>query len=173
MDASRRIPGHKVPVAAANLPTPSCRSSSKRYVANLEAKLALTERQMGAWELFAECLRANRDRMQAFDDRTEQPFGPLEDRLAALDAMQRAATELFAVLDTLQQQTATQLLPLCCLPRARKQLADATSADDHEFGSIAELIEELERNAAYYSGGPDRDAGDLLWRAAKALTQRC
>jgi len=52
------------------------------------------------------------------DDATDQPFGTLEDRLDARDAMQQAASGLFAVLDTAQQQTAMQLLPLCCLPNA-------------------------------------------------------
>jgi hypothetical protein len=94
------------------------RPRADQYTAGLEAKLAVNASQMAAWELFAASLGANRRRMQALDDATDQPFGTLEDRLDARDAMQQAASGLFAVLDTAQQQTAMQLLPLCCLPNA-------------------------------------------------------
>jgi hypothetical protein len=35
---------------------------------------------------------------------------------------------------------------------------------------MSKLIDELKRNAAYYSAGADREAGDLLARAAEALS---
>ena len=35
---------------------------------------------------------------------------------------------------------------------------------------VASLVDELKRNAAYYSAGADRDAGELLARAAEALS---
>jgi hypothetical protein len=84
-------------------------------VRHLQAKLVISDGQMVQWELFVDSLRANRRRMQD-DDTTDRPFGPLEDRVAARDAMRQAATQLFTVLDTAQQRTAMQLLPLCCVP---------------------------------------------------------
>ena len=35
---------------------------------------------------------------------------------------------------------------------------------------LSSLVNELKRNAAYYSAGADRDAGELLARAAEALS---
>jgi hypothetical protein len=35
---------------------------------------------------------------------------------------------------------------------------------------VSSLVDELKRNAAYYSAGADRDAGELLARAAEALS---
>jgi hypothetical protein len=71
---------------------------------------------MHAWTPFAEALSANGRRLDA--GTTEEPFGRLEDRLAALDGMRQSAKQLFSVLAPSQQRTATKLLPLCCLPSA-------------------------------------------------------
>jgi hypothetical protein len=35
---------------------------------------------------------------------------------------------------------------------------------------MSKLVDELKRNAAYYSAGADREAGELLARAAEALS---
>jgi hypothetical protein len=145
------------------------RARSERYIADLQAKLAITERQMDAWKLFAGSLRANQRRMQAFEGDTEQPFGALQDRLSALDTMRQAAAELFAILDSAQHRAASRLLPLCCLPAA--SLGAAVNGPRPNAASMSDFIAELKRNAAYYSAGPDREAGDLLWRAARALEQ--
>jgi hypothetical protein len=125
---------------------------------------------MGEWKQFAASLRANRRRMQAFEE-VEQPFGTLEDRLVARDTMQQAATDLFAVLDMVQQRIAARLLPLCCLPQVACLEANKSHRAEQGAASMAGLVQELGRNARYYSAGPDRDAGDLLRRAARALAQ--
>jgi hypothetical protein len=116
MNACGRIRGHKVPMAAAKVPAPASRPSAGQYISDLQLKLAISDSQMEVWQPFVESLRANRRRMQALDNTTDQPFGCLEDRLSARDAMRRAVTKLFTALDKLQQQTAMQVLPLCCLP---------------------------------------------------------
>jgi hypothetical protein len=90
------------------------RSGAESYLATLKAKLAITEAQTEAWAAFAESLWANRRRMGTVD----QPYGILQDRLAALASMRHAAAPLFAVLDAAQQRRAKELLPLCCLPQA-------------------------------------------------------
>jgi hypothetical protein len=164
MNLRGRIPNQGLPNSG--------RPTSEPYIGDLRGKLAITDSQMVAWELFAETLRANRGRMQAFDAVTDEPFGPLEERLAARDAMQQAAAELFAVLDKVQQQTAIHVLPLCCLPYPDMSGSNKVHRRQKKAES-GELVEELKRNATYYAAGPDKDAGDLLWRAAKALAQRC
>jgi hypothetical protein len=156
-------------LSTGNVRPSSDRRNADQYIAGLEAKLAIRDSQKAAWELFAERLRANRRRLQAHDHTTDQPFGTLEDRLAARESMQRAAAHLFAALDTVQQQTAVQLLPLCCLPCAITTRAANGSRARKQEVEKAELIKELKRNAVYYSAGPDREAGALLWRAANAL----
>jgi len=93
------------------------RSKARGHVADLEARLAITGEQTEAWAAFAETLRANARRMASVDDRAQQPFGALPDRLAALRSMTGAAAQLFAVLEAPQQRMAVELLPLCCLPR--------------------------------------------------------
>jgi hypothetical protein len=169
---SGQIPDHDAPAAASHTAATSVRAGADRYVADLQSQLAISDRQMGAWKQFAESLRANRRRMQAFEDEVERPFGALEDRLVARDTMQRAATGLFAVLDMAQQRTAARLLPLCCLPHAAGLEAHKSHQADQGAASRTDLVRELKRNAAYYSAGPDRDAGDLLRRAAQALAQQ-
>lgn len=82
----------------------------------LRAKLAITDGQMEAWAAYAEALLANDRRVRSFDDGEDHPFGPLEDRLAALASMRQAAVVLFSVLDATQQRKAMHLLPICCLP---------------------------------------------------------
>ena len=165
MDLREHAPGCDVTMA----PVSSMRRDAAKHIADLQAKLAISEAQMAAWELFAESLRANRRRMQTFVEETEQPFGALEDRLAARDAMRHAAADLFAVLDRAQRQTAMRLLPLCCWPPA--SLEAVANGRAQSAVSITDLIAELKRNATYYSAGPDREAGDLLWQAASALAQ--
>ena len=91
------------------------RSGAADYVASLKAQLAITENQFRAWVEFAATLSANSRRMQRTDDE-DQPFGLIEDRLAALGSMRRAARKLFPVLRADQQCKVLQLLPLCCLP---------------------------------------------------------
>jgi hypothetical protein len=90
------------------------RSGAEKYVARLRVELAITDAQAEAWGAFAEALRENRRRMQTFDDAGDQPFGPVQDRLAALASMRRAAQDLLAVLERAQRRKAMQLLPLCC-----------------------------------------------------------
>jgi hypothetical protein len=83
----------------------------------MKIQLAITEDQLQAWVEFAATLSANGRRMHCTDDE-DQPFGPVEDRLAALGSMRRAAGELFSVLRADQQRKALLLLPLCCLPQS-------------------------------------------------------
>jgi hypothetical protein len=168
---SGQIPDHDAPAPASHTAGTAVRAGADRYVADLQAQLTISAPQMGAWKQFAASLRANRRRMQAFEDEVERPFGTLEDRLVARDTMQRAATGLFAVLDMAQQRTAARLLPLCCLPHAAGPEANKGHRAEQGAASMADLVQELERNARYYSAGPDRDAGDLLRRAARALAQ--
>jgi hypothetical protein len=112
------IPAEDVSVATFHPAALRLRCAAESYVAELKAKLSITEGQIEAWSEFAEALSANGRRMQSVDDGDrDQPFGPLQDRLAALGSMWHAAAELFAVLGTSQQLRAVQLLPLCCLPR--------------------------------------------------------
>jgi hypothetical protein len=63
--------------------------------------------------------------------------------------------------------------PPLCLPHA---VMPATNKLDPRpaqgSAATADLIRELERNAQYYSADRDREAGDLLWRAAQALAYR-
>lgn len=156
------------PGTSSSLPATAARGGAHRHVAALRTKLEIAGHQLAAWQRFADSLYANQHRMQAFDEETDPPFGSLEDRLAARDAMMRAAADLFAVLGSAQQRMAAQLLPLCCLPHApvherfkRNRIETSTTTTD--------LIRELERNADYYCAGPDREAGQLLRRAAEAL----
>jgi hypothetical protein len=71
---------------------------------------------MHAWTPLAEALSGNRRKLDAATMR--EPFGRLEERLAALDIMRQTAGELFSVLDPSQRRAAIGLLPLCCLPPA-------------------------------------------------------
>ena len=91
-------------------------SGAERYVAGLQATLAITEDKMEAWTAFAESLRSNRRRMESGECAEDLPYGALEDRLAALASMRQTAAQLYGVLDKNQQCKALQLLPLCCLP---------------------------------------------------------
>jgi hypothetical protein len=93
------------------------RSGAAGYVASLKAQLGITEDQLRAWAKFAATLSANSRRMQRTDDGAE-PFGLLQDRLAALCSMRQAAAELLRVLNPAQQRKAFQILPLCCLARS-------------------------------------------------------
>jgi hypothetical protein len=93
------------------------RSGAAGHLSSLKAQLAITEDQLRAWVEFAATLSANTRRMHRTDDE-DQPFGLVEDRLAALGSMRRAAGELFSVLRADQQHKALQLLPLCCLPHS-------------------------------------------------------
>jgi hypothetical protein len=87
------------------------------YVDGLKDALSITEPQMGAWMPFAEALLENRRRMESVEA-GEQPFGVLEDRLAALRRMRSSASNLFPLLDPVQKSLAMRCLPLCCLPSA-------------------------------------------------------
>jgi len=90
-------------------------SGADAYMAGLEANLGITENQAAVWSGFAEVLRSNRRRMQTvFAD--DHPFGVEHDRRAALEAMRRATRALFASLSASQQESARELLPLCCQP---------------------------------------------------------
>ena len=92
----------------------SRRSGSEAYVADLKSKLAITLSQSGPWSRFAEALRFNARRVNMLDK--GEPFGRLEERLAALTRMREGAAELLATLGLDQRRRAVQLLPLCCLP---------------------------------------------------------
>jgi len=118
MIAAKAIRDHKLSTTR-TLPTPRrpVRSGAAGYVASLKVQLAITDDQLRAWAEFAATLSANSRRMQRTDDE-DQPFGLVEDRLAALASMRRAAGELFRVLRADQQCKALQLLPLCCLPQS-------------------------------------------------------
>lgn len=102
-------------------------SGAERYVAGLQATLAITEDQMDVWTAVADSVWANRRRMESGECVEGVPFGALEDRLAALASMRQAAARLYITLDTDQQRKALQLLPLCCLPRAAALLVDVTA----------------------------------------------
>jgi hypothetical protein len=91
-------------------------TGAERYVADLQAKLAIGEGQMQPWAAFAGTLSANGRRMRDGDCSGDDPFGPLPDRLAALASMRQATEQLFATLTPGQQCTAARILPLCCLP---------------------------------------------------------
>jgi hypothetical protein len=43
-------------------------------------------------------------------------------------------------------------------------------SERQDRSAMSNLVNELKRNAAYYSAGADREAGDLLARAAEALS---
>jgi len=101
--------------------------SSRRggYVGQLKRELGVAAGQGKAWASFAASLGANTQRMSATADTASQAaddcdlaFGGLQDRVAALAAMQIAAADLFAVLTPAQRDRAARLLPLCCLPTA-------------------------------------------------------
>ena len=93
------------------------RSGAQRAVDGLKTQLGITARQAEAWTGFADTLWANAGRMRDMGA-ADQPFGALQDRLAALADMRRATAELFAVLSPVQRHRAQKLLPLCCLPAA-------------------------------------------------------
>jgi hypothetical protein len=93
------------------------RFSVQSHVESLRTRLSITAAQMHAWTPFAEALSANRRRLDAHAG-ADEPFGRLEDRLAALDSMRQSAEQLFSILDPSQRSRAIRLLPLCCLPPA-------------------------------------------------------
>ena len=159
----QRSPAHKLPATAAP-------AGADRHVADLQTRLGIAGHQLAAWGRFADSLYANRHRMQAFDEEADRPFGNLEDRLAARDAMMRAAADLYTVLGSTQQRIAAQLLPLCCLPHA--VMHETRRNRTETSATTTDLIRELERNADYYCAGADREAGQLLRRAAAALAHR-
>lgn len=98
------------------------RFAANRCVDGLRRELGITAAQCGAWESFADSLRANGKRMGTGLDANVQArdpidaaFGPCQERLAALSAMRIAASGLLAVLTPSQREKAEHLLPLCCL----------------------------------------------------------
>jgi hypothetical protein len=91
-------------------------SGCESYEASLRRKLSISEDQMDAWAIFAATLWANHRRLADIGTGAQEPFGALENRLAALRSMRDAAAQLFAVLGSAQKTRAMQLLPLCCLP---------------------------------------------------------
>jgi hypothetical protein len=78
-------------------------------------RLSIAPGQAQAWRAFVDALSVNKRRMRADNAGGESPFGPLAHRLDALASMQRAAQQLFAILDPTQRRVAMQVLPLCCL----------------------------------------------------------
>ena len=96
------------------------------YLDQLKRDLGIVAGQGEAWGGFAAALRANARRMSATADADlttasdvyDLAFGELQDRLAALAAMQQAAGELLATLTPVQGGRAARVLPLCCLPTA-------------------------------------------------------
>ena len=101
----------------ATLPVTQPRSGARNYLAGLKAELSIRPEQTDAWSAVAEALSANGRRMRNDSDHGGEPFGSLPGRLAALEAMRRAAERLFGVLHPAQRRVASQVLPLCCLPR--------------------------------------------------------
>ena len=87
-----------------------------RPVAGLRAELIITPDQSHAWERFAAALMSNRERIEAVMTTADEPFGSVDERLAALAQMRRSAAMLLEVLDPGQRRIAMQMLPLCCLP---------------------------------------------------------
>jgi hypothetical protein len=121
LDVVTRL-ANRAPTAPAALSGVLPQFAANCYVDGLRLELGITAAQSGAWERFADSLRANRKRMgtrQHADVGTRDPadtaFGPCQERLAALGAMRIATSQLLAVLTTSQRQKAEQLLPLCCL----------------------------------------------------------
>lgn len=104
------------------------RSGAESHLADLKVKLSITEAQMEGWAAFADALSANSRRMRSVDDDGDHPFGPLQDRLAALASMRHAAARLFTMLSAAQRCSAIQLLPLCCVPQALLGSSGRTSA---------------------------------------------
>ena len=96
---------------------PLDRRRGRNHVDHLKDLLSIAEPQMEAWMSFAETHFANRRRMES-DEGGDQPFGALEDRLAAFRSMRAAAAQLFPLLDPAQRNMAMRHLPLCCLPHA-------------------------------------------------------
>jgi hypothetical protein len=109
------IPAGDATTAA--FPVTRPRSGARSHVAGLKAKLSIGPNQMDAWSAVADALSANGRRMRSESDSSDEPFGSLPDRLAALESMRRTAERLFGVLHPAQQRVASQALPLCCLPR--------------------------------------------------------
>lgn len=117
MIAASTIPALELSTTTIPLTRRRVRSGAAGYVASLKAQLAINEDQLLGWAEFAATLSANSRRMQRTDD-DDQPFGLVEDRLAALASMRRVTGQLFPVLRADQQCKALQLLPLCCLPQS-------------------------------------------------------
>jgi hypothetical protein len=117
MIAANTIPAQELSTTRTLQPRRRARSDAAGYVATLKTKLGITKDQLEAWAKFAATLSANRRRMQPTDDENE-PFGLLQNRLAALRRMRQAAAELLLILEPAQQHKALQMLPLCCLARS-------------------------------------------------------
>jgi hypothetical protein len=83
------------------------------YLAGLKAQLDITQDQCEAWAAYVAVVLSNRQRMEdALDE--DAPFGALADRLAALVAIRRAGSRVYACLNAAQRISAGVLLPLCC-----------------------------------------------------------
>jgi hypothetical protein len=110
------------------------RVGGNSYLAGLQAALGIADVQSPAWMMFAAAVSANNRRMQDTVTAKDEPFGPLAERLAALETIRRAAIALFAILDLSQQRKATQLLPLCCLPTTGTSQDTGTPVSDPGVG---------------------------------------
>jgi hypothetical protein len=100
-------------VMARSAKRPRAGAAGEKHVAMLKAELGITQHQYEAWAAYVATVLSNRGRMEGARD---APFGSLADRLAALAAMQRASSRLYACLNTSQRDRAAGLLPLCCQP---------------------------------------------------------
>jgi len=105
-------------VAALPRPALGWPSHAGSYTADLKTRLSIAPGQVQAWEAFADALSANTRRMRSDNPRGDSPFGPIALRLDALVSMQRAAQQLFVVLEPAQRRAAVQVFPLCCLQAA-------------------------------------------------------
>jgi hypothetical protein len=100
----------------------SAYTGAEKYFAGLKAELGITEHQRGAWAAYAATMQSNRHRMEgAFA--VDATFGTLADRLAALAAMWRTTSRLYACLNTSQRDRAGTLIPLCSQPVAQDAAA--------------------------------------------------
>lgn len=71
-------------------------AGGERHVARLKAELGITQQECEAWAAYVAALLSNRRRMEGA--LAHAPFGSLADRLAALTAMRRASSRLYACL---------------------------------------------------------------------------
>jgi hypothetical protein len=88
------------------------------YMAALGAELRLSGCQAEAWAEYIAVLQSNRERME-IGASADAPFGPVTERITALAAMRRAASQLDTRLSPSQRERAGELLPLCCETGAR------------------------------------------------------